>query len=610
VIHFRKSINKTITILYSPQVKSIMGFEIKTRHIIIPYAIGILWILCHPILSIVTGESKCRGIYTDEHQLDVKSFYTDPYPYNEIRRNGVVHVGGHGHGSLCDVLETLPSQYDVRKKNRAGVMVVNSMPSESGSSFNPYLSPYIKCHRQAKTNVKYSIVKVEPSQAPMMATESLILVVPFTSNWFQSVFHSSILTFLERMVMSPWLAKNIMVISPDTNSTSLNETISEFFKDVERMALPMTLTDAIIRQLVVLEVDTSTEYKRDEYVILSQGSRGIVPNLDLISAVRLSLQQNLGRQVPIVMHPYLNAVKWWEEWVRKNVALDQRWKVWAIDLGHMVAFMAAFWSPSPHTPALDQGIDSITIQARLRPNRDRRKVHSSIVATVACVEHLFRGLNSLSERLHHNVNQYLLPSSDKFVSHGEYILPCILIMLPLVMRVIKLLLHDLNGFDFEKGLCVVLCCAFLSISMLYCKEKMYTRDQMNFISIFVSSVAILFYMLVATMGVEKSQRTAKKVNEKQSIQLISCMLALYAHVPLALSHVSLFMISALIWVPVLSFVDYGKSTIMSRIPGGLMMLLWTLSLVPRFGINFLFWSRYACVIVSPLHFLVLMLSWM
>lgn len=235
-----------------------------------------------------------------------------------------------------------------------------------------------------------------------------------------------------------------------------------------------------------------------------------------------------------------------------------------------------------------------------------------MVQTVASVEHLFRGLNNLSERLHHNVNQYLLPSSGKFVSHGEYILPCVLVMLPLAMRVIQLLMYDLNVFCFEKGFGAVGIALCMSISLLWCKENMYSHEEMNGIAFMLCFVAILLYRFGITsssVSRESIVTTKNGNNEKQSIQLLSCMLALYTHVPLALSHVSLFMISALIWVPLLSFVDYGRSTMMSRVPG-LMMLLWIFTLVPGIGTNYLPWSRYVCVVVSPLHYLVLLLSWM
>lgn len=331
-------------------------------------------------MSILTGESKCRGMYTDEHQLDVRTFHTDPYSQQQQendemkRRRHLQSVSiqrqsssgsGSGSGStrsstrssLCDALTILSLQDNLDK-----------------AGFHPFQSPYIQCHivqqspttnndtnTKNNTNVTYSIVKIEPSQSPMKALESLVLVVPFAQDWFQSDFHTSVLIFLERMVTSPWLAKNILLLSPNAQSMTLQETVSGYFEHVTCMSLPMTFTDTLIRQLVVLDMEIDNESnhhkhnnynynynrRRDEYVLLTHGSRGIVPNLDLVSAARFSLQQNLGRQVSIVMHPF--DLKWWEEWVRKNLSsswlwwLDQEWRDWAVDLGHMVAFMAAFW---------------------------------------------------------------------------------------------------------------------------------------------------------------------------------------------------------------------------------------------------------------------------
>ena len=38
--------------------------------LLLPYIIGVLWTICHPIVSVITGESKCRGAYIDEIQFD------------------------------------------------------------------------------------------------------------------------------------------------------------------------------------------------------------------------------------------------------------------------------------------------------------------------------------------------------------------------------------------------------------------------------------------------------------------------------------------------------------------------------------------------------------
>jgi hypothetical protein len=80
-----------------------------------------------------------------------------------------------------------------------------------------------------------------------------------------------------------------------------------------------------------------------------------------------------------------------------------------------------------------------------------------------------------------------------------------------------------------------------------------------------------------------------------------------------MTHVSLFIISALVWVPLLSFVDYGGNTKLKMIPGMLMLLVFLLMLLVVFvatGIDDLSipWGLYVCSIVVPTHFMVVILS--
>ena len=229
---------------------------------------------------------------------------------------------------------------------------------------------------------------------------------------------------------------------------------------------------------------------------------------------------------------------------------------------------------------------------------------------MASVEHLFRGLNSLSERLHHNVNQYLLPSSNKFVSHGEYIIPAILLVLPLALRVIKLVMHDLESFQFYRGFSSAAGAMSIAAALVYCYTATDCIDT-------IQTVALIMYLvtlLVVFFKPKFTDRTAsQRSNEQRSIQLIACMLALYAHVPIAVSHVSLFIISTLVWVPLLSFVDYGGNTKLKMIPGMLMLAIFILMLLVVFvatGIDDLSipWGLYVCSIVIPMHFLVVILS--
>ena len=51
---------------------------------ILPYLVGIAWTALHPLLSVVTGESKCRGAYIDENGLDVHRYRIPNYPTSRI----------------------------------------------------------------------------------------------------------------------------------------------------------------------------------------------------------------------------------------------------------------------------------------------------------------------------------------------------------------------------------------------------------------------------------------------------------------------------------------------------------------------------------------------
>ena len=90
--------------------------------------------------------------------------------------------------------------------------------------------------------------------------------------------------------------------------------------------------------------------------------------------------------------------------------------------------------PAPHAKALLNGIDSLTIQAKIssEDNTIGKSIGERIDTILYGIEHLTRGLNSLQELLHHNVNQYIMVSTTKFVSFDEYLIPNILILLPLV----------------------------------------------------------------------------------------------------------------------------------------------------------------------------------
>ena len=308
-----------------------MFSQVKSKHLIIPYVIGIIWFLCHPIISVVTGELKCRGIYTDEHQLDARTFHVDQYPIenrripNDISPTGDTSSVQRQNSAICGVLGTLGDQ-NYR---------------DDPDAFNPFASPYVTCldHQTHPSLSGYSVVQIKPSLAPTTSVEALVLVIPYTPNWFDSDLHSALLTFIERMSMTPWLAKDILILSPESNSTAMKDTVTSFINDLP--SLPMTLSKLMIRQLVVLEWQSTDDVVHNHFVVLTQGAFGTVPNLDLVSGLTTSINQVFGRNMDVRMHSF--DLAWLKMWVNKHLPKGAVWQEWGIDLGNMIAFMVTFW---------------------------------------------------------------------------------------------------------------------------------------------------------------------------------------------------------------------------------------------------------------------------
>ena len=225
----------------------------------------------------------------------------------------------------------------------------------------------------ASTYNDYSLIRIDPSQSPLKPVEALVIVLPHSSNWFKSDFHSSMLTFIEHMVESPWLAKSILIVSPnekysntnniDTSTSGMGshlvnehtsnmavnpDIVKQFVNDFYsspsvpyQFSLPIDTKSLIIRQLIAIEIDASPRYSGDKFFVLPQGRNGLVPNLDLLSAVRLALLKVFGGKVQILMHLY--DLTWWDNLVKSRLPADKFHQKWANDFGNMIGFMAAFW---------------------------------------------------------------------------------------------------------------------------------------------------------------------------------------------------------------------------------------------------------------------------
>jgi hypothetical protein len=265
-----------------------------------------------------------------------------------------------------------------------------------------------------------------------------------------------------------------------------------------------------------------------------------------------------------------------------------------------------FLSHGAHAPALDAGIDSITL--RLKINNNDESDYAKEIATLGQVtEHILRGLNSLSERLHHNMNQYLMTSIIQFVSHSEYLVPCILILLPLVLRSLKLI-FEVERFVLKRTFQVVLGAACASGVVAITGGLDLIIQNMVFTLVYFAMLLNFSQTLKRKDGKQVAIEAKERTQQDQSLQLVTCLLAIYLHVPLALANISLALPSALLWTPLLAFPSFKYRTGYGRKLGNVLMAMGIVVLFPPSncipGLNASFDSIYMCAIYIPLHFLL------
>eukprot|EP00541_Cyclophora_tenuis_P017659 CAMPEP_0116543308 /NCGR_PEP_ID=MMETSP0397-20121206/1485_1 /TAXON_ID=216820 /ORGANISM="Cyclophora tenuis, Strain ECT3854" /LENGTH=145 /DNA_ID=CAMNT_0004067385 /DNA_START=769 /DNA_END=1202 /DNA_ORIENTATION=- len=129
---------------------------------ITPYLAGIVWICLHPVVSIVTGELKCRGWYIDENSLD-------PAYFRLNARYSPAKPTLQNVGSMCDALHL----------------------------WNGGTRDNILCFQHEEY---FEIMAVTPISNPITPhAESIALVVPPSTDWISNDFHNSILQLAQHL---------------------------------------------------------------------------------------------------------------------------------------------------------------------------------------------------------------------------------------------------------------------------------------------------------------------------------------------------------------------------------------------------------------------------
>lgn len=455
----------------------------------------------------------------------------------------------------------------------------------------------VECHLHDSpngTHPSFELAAVLPTGNTLSpSNEAVALVVPY-GNWATNQFHYSLLVLLRRLASAdsaPWLAKTIYLISPTSGEISIHSVVDAFLESYagsfETSAsnqighLPLSISNAMIRNLLVLDSQPSQDplQLKHEIQILSQGNLGVLPNMDLVFVTmtvfsRSPSSGNVGRtsnadSPTLLMHPYSKDQRQWEGFIKEMKEAHpvvEKAEKWSISLVNLALFCRnLFQGPyAPHALGLDRGIDSITIQGRYPAGNETK----AVIDYVQKLEITLRGLSNLHERLHHSTTLYLLPSPRTFVKHEEYLVPNLLLLIPLVLRSALLGLSDIRRFDLQVmgWILLITMGATLFLDAFVAQQEEAFQRNAWLATLYALCFGILYEQVLKA---PRNQQTAL-----QSAQLIVCLLTIYAHVPICFGNVAISFPSAFFWAPWVALPDFARQC-QGKL-GTFAMLLWLL----------------------------------
>lgn len=478
------------------------------------YTVGVVWHLLHPLVSVCTWDAVPRKWYIDENSLDPSYLQMDqPYPAPPERIQKPV--------DLCELTKgTIP----------------------------------IPCYKALNFSVA-RIVSVEGAIAP--TTETVVLVFGRQSPY--AAWQHGIRTLMERLSTVSWNSKSVMVVMANVDSDdSLSTTVESFLncylgadtpnRDAileSALCLPPEMTGSMLRTVLVLDTVVEGGSRGNRQIrILPQGRHGVLPNMDLVflstyvyrSAKWIAGQTSLDG---LIMHPHRE----WKEWFYRKVMdkykgftpdIEQYLrKLLDLELFQSVLRTGPF---PPHHGALDRGIDSLTIQAVATGKSPPSPLLT--LDFVQRIELMLRSISNLHERLHHSTSLYLLVNSERFVKHEEYLIPNILLLVPVLLRAVQVVFFTEKGVQLNivvSTLAVTVILTILVSLVLYYDTTDYR------------ALLIAFYVLVWIAWQSLSMSGRLPEDRGPSIQFAACLMTIWVHAPIIFGHVSLAFPSALFW---------------------------------------------------------------
>lgn len=249
------------------------------------------------------------------------------------------------------------------------------------------------------------------------STESIVLTVPYRP---PNTAHTSVtagvpllLAFADFARRQKYWSKDIIFLVTDQEQLGMQAFLEAYYGDDENNILNSGTLYGKAGNIIAAINFEIQDFDIDFNNLKIEGLNGQLPNLDLHNlVVKLSLKNGIGTG-------YKNKVS---DYNRDDV------------LNNLSNLLSMMWTQSSGVPNGNHGlfhkygIEALTIESVKRDSSvPNQNVHHKIMAMLKIIEGISRSLNNLLERFHQSFFFYLIISSDRFVSIGDY-MPCIGLM--------------------------------------------------------------------------------------------------------------------------------------------------------------------------------------
>lgn len=546
----------------------------------LPYFVAILWILIHPLVSVATGELKCRGMYIDESSFLLHNARSKYFEFKDF----IFH-----ENASPSVEPQLDQDFECDRFRRISARGMGGSTSCSTMS-------------------DFMLIGVHPRSTHSASDAHEVILFVFDHYVDDSSEHvrQMISALIHRLTSSGvWMSRTVLFAMPTTkemNASGLVESLLQLYVQGDLSTLSRMPISGMIRQAFVIDFriskredgsggsEDSFSNSELECTFLIPGRNGLLPNMDFVAASFESLRPLLkkGKNKEHSLHPFKQLFLFSDK-ITRNFPKKSTTTMYVKDLLGMVGFIAssAIGIVGDHAPFLEYGIDSMTVIVEV-PINNERKFRDDIQTFATACENLIRGFSNLHERLHHSVALYILPSTKKFISNAEFILPCIVALLPCLLNFLKVVFRESKHLDSSVFLPFVLCSFASSTGTVL--AMVFTQIDWLYNVQYLAVVCLLY-----------RNKALRDSDRRKIVLALAQVLIIYVHVPMLLWHYSLALPSILMWVFTFSVIP-SDATCWAKYVKGLILFL---TYPPFFLVPFITgeYNMYIWMIHNTFHLL-------